>query len=67
MQIIRKESQQNKGLIKKLTIYEKIDLSKNLLKIIEYGEPYNLVNTLFGYTLSFANIPLDDRIAFDLK
>lgn len=34
MMMMRKESQQSKSSLKKLSIYEKIDLSKNLLKVI---------------------------------
>jgi hypothetical protein len=44
-----------------------MDLSKSLLKLVEYGEPFSIINTLFGYALSATGIPPSDRAAFDLK
>lgn len=66
MQMLRKQSSQM-GRPKRLSFNEKMDLSRSLLKLVEYGEPYSLVNTLFGYSLSAAGIPPTDKVAFDLK
>lgn len=65
MQLQRKQSQPNRP--RRLTFNEKLDLSKSLLKLVEYGEPYSLINTLFGYVLSSVGIPPADKVAFDLK
>ena len=42
-------------------------MTQLLLKLIEFDESYNVVHTLYGYTIASINISLEDRLAFDLK
>ena len=64
MQLARKQSQQKP---KRLSFHQKLDLAKSFHKLVEFQEPFSLINTLFGYALNASGIPPSDRAAFDLK
>jgi hypothetical protein len=51
----------------RFSIEERHNTVRNLLKLIEYDQAYNVINTLFGYLIGSTNIPLTDKIAYDLK
>jgi len=45
----------------------RIQMAQSLLKLIHFDEPYNICNTLFGYFVGITNLPLIERITYDIK